>query len=76
MAEKSSIIKKTDSAVKTTESWASFGNLLRAVWAMIGAAVTTAAVQIWQSALNVGWEYWVVSAVVIMPLTFLGLSWA
>ena len=55
MAKK--LIKKADGAVKTTESWWSFGN---ALWGIFGGLLTTAMIQIWRSALNVGWEYWII----------------
>lgn len=80
MAEKiKKIAKRANQSVTTTESWASFGILVWTVWTAIGAtvvaAMTAASIQVWQSALNVGWEYWVLAGIPSLFLTIIGVLW-
>jgi hypothetical protein len=79
MAEKKSIIEKTDRAVKTAESWWSFG---REAYQMIGATlgfatfISAGIIQIWQSALAVGWEYYAVTIPPVLIITALTLRFS
>lgn len=71
------IAGKTDSAVKTAESWWSFG---REAYQMLGATlavagfITTGAVKVWQSALAVGWEYYALIGPPVFLFTLLAVS--
>jgi len=68
MSESKSLIKKADSAVKTGDSWLSFGNTF---WLLFGSALTTGVIKLWRSALNVGWEYWLVVGLPMMVFSIM-----
>lgn len=76
MAEKN----QKDGTFKKFESSASLINNLLSIWTLVGVVVlgflTSGIIQIWHSALNVGWEYWVIILIFTIPFTLIGIQWA